>query len=104
MTTRLYETVDQAVEQATPTIKRIAHEVWQFAELSLQEVKSAQLIMDILQEQDFTIISKGTAGIPTAFIAEYGSGTPILGIPPRYDALPSPGHHALPPPTPLHDL
>src|SRR5947209_3950960 len=96
MTTRLYETVDQAVEQATPTIKRIAHEVWQFAELSLQEVKSAQLIMDILQEQDFTIISKGTAGIPTAFIAEYGSGTPILGILPEYDALPGLGNEPVP--------
>ena len=96
MTTRLYETVDQAVEQATPTIKRIAHEVWQFAELSLQEVKSAQLIMDILQEQDFTITSKGTAGIPTAFIAEYGSGTPILGILPEYDALPGLGNEPVP--------
>src|SRR5436305_1314412 len=92
MTTRLYETVDQAVEQATPTIKRIAHEVWQLAELSLREVKSAQLIMDILQEQGFTITSKGTASVPTAFIAEYGPGTPILGILAEYDALPGLGN------------
>ena len=70
MTTRSYELVDQAVEQAMPTIKRIANEVWKLAELSLQEIKSAQLIMGILQEQGFTITSKGTAGVPTAFIAE----------------------------------
>ncbi|MFL5624481.1 MAG: amidohydrolase [Ktedonobacteraceae bacterium] len=96
MTTQSYEGVDQAVEQATPTIKRIANEVWQLSELSLHEVKSAQLLMDILQEQGFTITSKGTAGVPTAFIAEYGSGTPILGLLAEYDALPGLGNEAVP--------
>lgn len=96
MTTRSYELVDQAVEKTTPTIKRIANEVWQLAELSLQEVKSAQLIMDILREQGFTITSKGTAGVPTSFIAEFGSGTPNLGLLAEYDALPGLGNEAVP--------
>ena len=96
MTTQSYESVDQAVEQATPTIKRIANDVWQLAELSLQEVKSAQLVRDILQEQGFTITSKGTAGVPTAFIAEYGSGAPILGLLAEYDALPGLGNEPVP--------
>src|SRR5438105_7804759 len=96
MATQVYEHIDQAVEQTNPTIERIAHEVWQLAELSLQEVRSAQLIMDILQEQGFTITSKGTAGVPTAFIAEYGSGTPILGILAEYDALPGLGNEPVP--------
>src|SRR5438105_10657607 len=96
MTTQAYENVDQAIEQATPTITCIANEVWQFAELSLREVKSARLIMDILQEQGFTVTSKGTAGVPTAFIAEYGSGTPILGILAEYDALPGLGNEPVP--------
>src|SRR5438270_6948534 len=96
MTIPAYDSIDQAVEQTIPTIKRIAHEVWQLAELSLQEVRSAQLIMDILQEQGFTIASKGTAGVPTAFIAEYGSGTPILGILAEYDALPGLGNEPVP--------
>ena len=96
MTTRSYELVDLAVEQATPVIERIANEVWQFAELSLQELRSAQLIMDILQEQGFTITSKGTAGVPTSFIAEYGSGTPILGLLIEYDALPGLGNEPVP--------
>ncbi len=96
MTPLSYEGIDQAVEQATPAIKRIAREVWQFAELSLQEVKSAQLVMDLLQEHGFTITSNGTAGIPTAFIAEYGSGTPILGLLAEYDALPGLGNEAVP--------
>jgi aminobenzoyl-glutamate utilization protein B len=96
MTTRSYELVDQAVEQVTPAIKRIANEVWQYAELSLQEIKSAQLIIDILQEQGFIITSRGTAGVPTAFIAEYGSGTPILGLLVEYDALPGLGNEPVP--------
>jgi aminobenzoyl-glutamate utilization protein B len=96
VTTRSYELVDQAVEQATPEIKRIANEVWQFAELSLQEIRSSQLIIDILQDQGFTLTSKGTAGVPTAFIAEYGSGTPILGLLVEYDALPGLGNEAVP--------
>jgi len=96
VTTSSYELVDLAVEQATPVIKRIAKEVWQFAELSLQELRSAQLIMDILLEQGFTITSKGTAGVPTAFIAEYGSGTPTLGLLVEYDALPGLGNETVP--------
>src|SRR5258708_25432222 len=96
MTTAAYDSIDQAVEQTIPTIKRIANEVWQFAELSLQEVKSAQLIMNILQEQGFTITSKGTAGVPTAFIAEYGSGAPVLGLLAEYDALPGLGNEPVP--------
>lgn len=96
MTLPSYENVDQAVEQAAPTIERIANEVWQLSELSLQEVKSARLLMDILQKQGFTITSKGTAGVPTAFIAEYGSGTPILGMLAEYDALPGLGNEPVP--------
>ncbi len=96
MATQLYANLDEAVEQTTPTIKRIANEVWQLAELSLHEVRSAQLIMDVLEEQGLTITSKGTAGIPTAFIAEYGSGTPILGILVEYDALPGLGNEPVP--------
>ena len=57
MTTRLHELVDQAVEQATPTIKQIANEVWHLAEISLQEIKSAQLFMDILQEHGYNMAS-----------------------------------------------
>ncbi len=96
MTTRSYELAYQAIEQAAPVIQRIASEVWQLAELSLQEVKSAQLLIHILQENGFTIVSKGTAGVPTAFIAEYGHGSPMLGYLVEYDALPGLGNEPVP--------
>lgn len=96
MASQSYEQVDRAIERVTPVIERIAREVWQLAELSLAEVKSAQLLLDILQEQGFTITSRGTAGVPTAFIAEYGSGTPVIGFLAEYDALPGLGNEAVP--------
>ena len=49
-----FEGIDQAVEGARPTMERLASELWQLAELSLQEVQSARLIMDILREEGFT--------------------------------------------------
>src|SRR5215469_10016520 len=98
-----FEVIDQAVEKARPTMERLAHELWQLAELSLQEVQSARLIMDILREEGFTITSKGTAGVPTAFIAEWGTGRPILGVLVEYDALPGLGNEAVPHQEPRKD-
>src|SRR5437899_1627116 len=96
MTTPSFETIDQAVERARPTIESLASELWQLAELSLQEVKSARLIMHILQEAGFRIVSRGTAKVPTAFIAEWGTGAPVLGVLAEYDALPGLGNGAVP--------
>lgn len=91
-----FEAIDQAVEQVRPTIERLASELWQLSEISLQEVKSARLVMDILQSEGFTITSKGTEGVPTAFIAEWGTGKPLLGVLIEYDALPGLGNEAVP--------
>ena len=102
-TTASFEGIDQAVEQARPTMERLAAELWQLSELSLQEVKSARLIMDILREEGFTITSKGTANVPTAFIAEWGTGAPILGVLVEYDALPGLGNAAVPRKEPRKD-
>ncbi|SRR6266851_3645742 len=104
MTTVLsFEVIDQAVEQARPTMERLARELWQLAELSLQEVQSARLIMDMLREEGFTITSKGTARVPTAFIAEWGTDRPILGVLVEYDALPGLGNEAVPHQEPRKD-
>ncbi len=91
-----FEAIDQAVEQVQPTIERLANELWQLAELSLQEVKSVRLVMDILESGGFTITSKGTAHVPTAFVAEWGAGAPVLGVLVEYDALPGLGNEPVP--------
>jgi aminobenzoyl-glutamate utilization protein B len=91
-----FEAIDQAVEQVRLTIERLANELWQLAEISLQEVKSVRLVMDILQTEGFTITSKGTANVPTAFVAEWGAGSPVLGVLVEYDALPGLGNEPVP--------
>src|ERR1051326_2726046 len=89
MTTAVaFEEIDQAVEQTSPTMERLAKELWQLAELSREEMQSARLLMACLQEAGFTITSQGTAQVPTAFVAEWGNERPFLGILVEYDALP----------------
>ena len=92
----LIDAVDRKVEDVRPVIEQIVREVWELAELSHHEVESARLLMDVLLEHGFTITSTGTAGVPTAFIAEWGSGRPALGFLAEYDALPGFGNEAVP--------
>ncbi len=65
----------------------IAQEIWDLAEMGYQEEKSAALLQTRLSEAGFSI-KTGVAEIPTAFIAEYGNGSPVIAILGEYDALP----------------
>lgn len=65
----------------------IAQQIWGFAEMGYQEEKSAALLQQTLSNEGFKV-TKGVAGIPTAFIAEYGEGQPVIAILGEYDALP----------------
>ena len=61
--------------------------IWENPELSMQEFKSSGALMDLLKKYGFKV-EAGVAGMPTAFIASYGSGKPVIGINAEYDALP----------------
>ena len=65
----------------------IAHQIWGFAELGYQEVKSSALLQEELSKAGFAV-DKGVADIPTAFVATYGSGKPVIAILGEFDALP----------------
>jgi aminobenzoyl-glutamate utilization protein B len=65
----------------------VASDLWERPELGLEEHEAARLLSDILEEEGFSV-ERGIAGLPTAFVAEYGSGGPVLGILGEYDALP----------------
>jgi aminobenzoyl-glutamate utilization protein B len=67
--------------------KGIALKIWDYAEVGYKEVRSAALLQDELRANGFTV-EAGVAGIPTAFVASYGSGEPVIGILAEYDALP----------------
>ncbi len=67
--------------------KKVALNIWEYAELGYKEFKSTLLLQNILKENGFNV-EAGVAGIPTAFVASYGSGTPVIGILAEFDALP----------------
>ncbi len=67
--------------------KGIALQIWEYAELGYKEVKSSALLQQTLKDKGFAV-EAGVAGIPTAFVASYGSGHPVIGILAEFDALP----------------
>ena len=91
-----------AVAALEDTIVRISREVWATPELSLAEVESSEIHIRALEAEGFRITSRGTSGLPTAFVAEWrqGSGGPVIGYLPEYDALPGLGNAAEPRQTP----
>lgn len=74
---------------------QIAQNIWGFAELGYKEQKSSLLLQETLKQAGFTI-QPGVAGIPTAFIATYGTGGPVIGILGEYDALPGLSQDSIP--------
>lgn len=83
------------LEQKSEDYGTIAQNIWEFAEMGYQEEQSSDLLQTTLKNAGFTI-KEGVAGIPTAFIAEYGSGTPVIAIMGEYDALPGLSQKAVP--------
>lgn len=73
----------------------IAKKIWGFAEVGYQETQSSALLQQTLKEAGFTI-QNNVAGMPTAFIATYGTGKPVVGILGEYDALPGISQEAIP--------
>jgi aminobenzoyl-glutamate utilization protein B len=66
---------------------RISDQIWEYAELGLQEFNSSKLLADTLEAAGFKV-ERGLAGMPTCFVATYGSGQPVIGLLGEYDALP----------------
>lgn len=77
-----------------------AKQIWNFAEVGYQEVKSSALLQAKMKEAGFQV-EAGVAAIPTAFVASYGSGKPVVAILAEYDALPGLSQDAVPEPKPL---
>ncbi len=87
--------VIQSLEAKKQQYVDVATNIWNLAELGYKEGKSANLLQSMLKEEGFTI-ENGVAGIPTAFTATFGSGTPVIGVLGEYDALPGFSQDAVP--------
>jgi aminobenzoyl-glutamate utilization protein B len=93
---QLLDLVDQRAAHFSTTSKTI----WDYAELGYQEEKSSTLLQRELQSAGFRVQS-GVAGEPTAFVASFGQGQPVIGIMGEFDALPGLSQAATPNRTPV---
>jgi len=75
--------------------KKTALQIWDYAEVGYKEVKSSGLLQKTLTDNGFTV-KAGVADIPTAFVATYGTGSPVIGILAEFDALPGLAQQAVP--------
>jgi aminobenzoyl-glutamate utilization protein B len=81
--------LDQLGKQATyEKFGKISDAIWSYAELGLQEFKSSALLSGTLEKAGFKV-ERGLAGMPTCFVATFGSGKPVVGILGEFDALPT---------------
>ena len=89
-----------AIDARTAHYADLAKQIWGFAEVGFQEVKSTALLQSELEGAGFKL-TRGVAGMPTAFTAEYGSGKPVIAIIGEFDALPGLSQDAVPEPSPI---
>lgn len=84
-----------SIERHRAELVSLSDQVWRFAETALRETRSAKLLADYAESQGFRV-ERGVAELPTAFVASYGEGRPIIGILGEYDALPGISQKAQP--------
>jgi aminobenzoyl-glutamate utilization protein B len=78
---------DAYLEESAARWQDVSRKIWDYAETGLAEHKSSALLEDVLEKEGFAV-TRGVAGMPTAFVATAGSGAPVVAILAEYDALP----------------
>ena len=90
-----YKSILNDIDKNKETYSDIAQQIWSFAEMGYQEEKSSKPLQKTLEQEGFQI-EVGVAEIPTAFVASFGSGSPVIAILGEYDALPGLSQKAVP--------
>jgi aminobenzoyl-glutamate utilization protein B len=83
-----------AVESDFARLCEINRTIWEAAEVGLAEKTSSAALVRYLEENGFRV-ERGVAGMPTAFVASYGAGDPVIAILAEYDALPGMSQEAV---------
>ncbi len=90
-----------SVEKHKANLIKISDEIWALAETAFEENQSAKILADYAEAQGFNV-ERGVAGMPTAFVATYGSGSPVISVLGEFDALPGLSQKAEPTKNPLN--
>jgi aminobenzoyl-glutamate utilization protein B len=73
----------------------VARQIWSFAEVGFKETRSSALLQAELRGAGFAV-EAGVAGMPTAFVASFGRGKPVIALFAEFDALPGLSQDAVP--------
>jgi aminobenzoyl-glutamate utilization protein B len=76
-----------SIDKHAAELTEVSDQVWRFAETALREHQSSKALADFAESKGFTV-TRNVSGMPTAFVARFGTGHPIIGILGEYDALP----------------
>ncbi|MGY8913707.1 MAG: amidohydrolase, partial [Flavobacteriales bacterium] len=91
-----------SVERHEEALIRISDSIWALAETAFEEQQSSKILADYAEKNGFKV-ERGVAGIPTAFVATYGSGSPVISVLGEFDALPGISQKAQPTKDPLNE-
>lgn len=91
-----------SVEAHEQALISISDSIWALAETAFEEHESARILADYAEAQGLQV-ERGVAGIPTAFVATYGSGSPVISVLGEFDALPGISQKASPIKEPLNE-
>ncbi|MGH9674571.1 MAG: amidohydrolase [Bryobacteraceae bacterium] len=84
-----------SIDRRAAALTTLSDEIWRYAETALRETRSSKALADYAETAGFRL-ERGVAGMPTAFVATYGSGTPVIGVLAEFDALPGISQKAQP--------
>ncbi len=89
-----------SIDKHSSELIEMSDQIWAFAETALREHRSAELLASYAERAGFRV-ERGIAGMPTAFLASFGEGRPIIAIMGEYDALPGLSQKAIAEKSPL---
>ena len=92
----------KSIENQEEEIIQISDKIWELAETAFNEHESSKLLSDYAEANGFTL-ERGVAGMPTAFVATYGEGKPVISVLGEFDALPGLSQDTTPSKKPLID-
>jgi aminobenzoyl-glutamate utilization protein B len=97
----LKQSVQQTIDARFADMTNLSDQIWSFEEIAFQETQSSAALSAYAETLGFRV-TRGVGEIPTAFVAEYGSGSPIIGIMGEFDGLPGLSQNKVPFKSPLN--
>ncbi|NER11917.1 amidohydrolase [Leptobacterium flavescens] len=91
-----------SIEKHKAELIEVSDKVWAAAETAFNEEVSSKVLADYAEKNGFKV-ERGVAGMPTAFVATYGSGSPVIGILGEFDALPGLSQNTTPTKNPVNE-